>query len=168
VSFPDGVLADGEQLVVSVHPHWSRLAAPAAVVPVVLVLTVFGVFIVPLWPGQDVIQYLIIACALGLLFYFSVLPWLRWVTTRYVVTTERLIVHEGVTDRSWRDIPLLRIGDASFYSSTIERILGAGTLVVSSVGGRGPLVLSSVPKVEDVHTLLYQLAEDAARRRHGG
>jgi uncharacterized membrane protein YdbT with pleckstrin-like domain len=95
VAFPDDDLSDGEQLVASMHPHWYRLAVPAVVVPAVLSLAVFGVFLVPAWPGQDALQYLIIVCALGLLAYFSVLPWLRWVTTRYVVTTDRLIVQEG-------------------------------------------------------------------------
>jgi hypothetical protein len=75
---------------------------------------------------------------------------------------------KGIKDRSRRDIPLVRINDASFHSTTAERILGTGTLVVSSAGGRGPFVLSSVPKVEDVHTLLYQLAEDATHRRYDG
>jgi uncharacterized membrane protein YdbT with pleckstrin-like domain len=165
VAFPDDVLADGEQVVVNTHPHWSRLAVPALAVPAVLLCAVVGVFLVPTWPVQDAIQYVIIAAALGALGYYSVLPWFRWVTTRYVVTTQRLLVGEGFAgSRSSRDIRLSRIEKASFRSAFVERFLGCGTLVVSVAGQRGPFVLSSVPDVEDVSLLLYQLGEDAGRR----
>ncbi len=168
MAFPDGALADGEQVVVSTHPHWSRLAVPAVAMPVVLLVTVLGVFFVPAWPVRDAVQYLIIAVAFGVLVRFSVLPWFRWVTTRYVVTTERLVVREGVMNRSSRDIPLVRLERISFHAGATERLLGCGTLAVTGVGERGPLVLSSVPNVEGVQALLYQLAEDATHRRYGG
>lgn len=161
-------MADGEQVVLSTHPHWSRLAGPAMVVPATLLLAVVGVFLVPAWPVQDAIQYTIIVITLGLLVRFAVLPWLRWIMTRYIITTERLVVREGVLNRSRRDLPLLRIEDASIHSTPTERLFGSGTLAVSGAGQRGPLMLSSVPKVEDVYALLYQVADEAARRRYDG
>ena len=59
----------------------------------------------------------------------TLLPFLRWWTTVYVLTDRRLILREGLIARSGRDIPLGRINDVSFSHTAIERVLGCGTLV---------------------------------------
>jgi membrane protein YdbS with pleckstrin-like domain len=167
VAFSEDDLADDEQAVVNTRPHWSRLTVPVLTVPVVLLLAVVGVFLVPAWPVQDAIQYLIIALAVGILAYRSVQPLLLWVTTNYVVTTRRLIIVEGVVHRYRHDIPLRRIEGLSVTNTAIERLFGCGTLFVSSRGAR-VLELLGVPNVEDVQATLYDLAEVATRRRRGG
>jgi uncharacterized membrane protein YdbT with pleckstrin-like domain len=91
---------------------------------------------------------------------FVVRPFLRWRTTRYVVTDRRLITRRGVVARSGRDVPLSRITDVSFSHGLLERLLGCGTLLVESAGERGPLVLADVPGVERVQGLLLELADD--------
>jgi uncharacterized membrane protein YdbT with pleckstrin-like domain len=169
VGFPEDVLTDDEYIVVHTHPHWSRIAGPALAVPVVLLVAVLGVFFVPAWWVQHAIQYAIIGLGLVALIYLSVLPWSLWVTTRYVLTNERMMIREGLVNRTGRDIPLARIEDVSFQQTFLERLSGSGTLIVSGAGERGPLVLSSFPHVADVQATVYELAEqDAERRRAWG
>jgi membrane protein YdbS with pleckstrin-like domain len=156
MAFPQDNSADREQ-VVGVHPHWYRLAVPALRVPVVLVLAIVGVSFVPPEEGEA-IQYVIIAVAVGLLVRYSVLPWLRWKRTRYVVTTERLVVIEGVVRRFRTDIPLSHIDEVESHSNLIEHLFGCGTLVVSGRDGRGRLELPSMPNFSVVGSTLYQLA----------
>jgi len=94
-------------------------------------------------------------------------PFLKWITTSYIVTDRRLITRVGVIARSGRDMPLSRVNDVTFaHEGLLERILGCGTLVVESAGERGQLVLRDVPHVEDVQRDVYRLAEqDEDRRR---
>jgi membrane protein YdbS with pleckstrin-like domain len=152
--------ADDEQVLVNVRPHWYRLAVPALRVPVVLVLAVVGVSFASAWPEGKTIQYVIIAVVAGLLVKYSVPPWLRWRTTRYIVTTERLVVIKGVVRQFRTDIPLSRIGEVSSRSFLLEIPFGCGTLVVSSRDGRDQLELPSMPNVSDVGITLHRLAHD--------
>ena len=99
---------------------------------------------------------------------WTVWPFLRWLTTSYVVTDRRIITRVGILARHGRDMPLSRVNDVSFdHSGILERVLGCGTLVVESAGERGQLVLRDVPHVEDVQRDLYRLAEDDEERRRG-
>lgn len=166
MGFPEDVLTADEHVVVHTHPHWSRIVGPGLAVPVVLLLAVLGVFFVPAWPVQNAIQYAIIALGLAALVYLSVLPWFRWYTTKYVLTNERMMIREGLVNRTGRDLPLGRIEEVSFQHTFLERLVGSGTLIVSGAGERGPLVLSSFPHVADAHATVYELLEaDADRRR---
>jgi uncharacterized membrane protein YdbT with pleckstrin-like domain len=105
------------------------------------------------------------------LVWLSLLPFLRWWTTVYVLTTHRLILRQGIIARSGRDIPLARINDVSFSHTAIERVLGCGTLVVESAGERGQLTLTDIPRVEQIQRRLYELVEadsEANNRRSDG
>ena len=110
--------------------------------------------------------------ALLLLAWFSLRPFLRWVTTHYVVTTNRIVLREGVLSRAGRDVPLNRVNDVTFSHSVGERLFRSGTLVVESAGERGQVVLADVPRVESVQRTVYDLVQDAedrdAQRWQGG
>jgi membrane protein YdbS with pleckstrin-like domain len=155
--------ADHEQVVVNVRPHGYGLTVRALRVPVLLLLAAAGVSFVWGWPGEEAVQYTALAVAVGLLIKYSMLPWLRCVTTRYVITTERLIVSKGIVRRLVIDIPLGRIGEVESHSSLIERLFGCGTLVVSGSDGRGRHELPSMPNVSDVGIMLYRLTHGAGR-----
>lgn len=102
--------------------------------------------------------------ALVVVAVLTVRPYLRWVTTHYVVTDRRLITRRGVVARTGRDLPLDRVSDISFSRSVLERLLGCGTLVVESAGERGQLVLEHVPHVEQVQRRIHELASRLAER----
>jgi uncharacterized membrane protein YdbT with pleckstrin-like domain len=89
-----------------------------------------------------------------------VLPYLRWLTTRYVLTTDRLVIRSGILARHGRDVPLNRINDVSFSESVLERVLRSGTLVVESAGERGQISLTHVPHVQRVQRELYRMVEE--------
>ena len=92
------------------------------------------------------------------------IPVLRWQTTTYELTTRRLRLRRGILSRSGRDFPLIRISDVSFSHGLIDRLLGAGTLIVESAGEHGQLVLTEIPHVEVVQATLFQLVEDEQQR----
>jgi uncharacterized membrane protein YdbT with pleckstrin-like domain len=115
-------------------------------------------------PGRIAIGVVALLVVLRL----TVWPFLKWLTTSYVVTDRRIITRVGVVARQGRDMPISRVNDVTFeHSGILERLLGCGTLVVESAGERGQLVLRDVPHVEEVQRDVYRLAEADEERRRG-
>jgi Bacterial PH domain len=52
----------------------------------------------------------------------------------------------------------------SFEKGILDRLLGAGRLVVESAGEHGQIVLTDIPHVEYVQATLFRLVEDEQRR----
>jgi uncharacterized membrane protein YdbT with pleckstrin-like domain len=160
MGIPQRLLGEGERVVISAHPHWKRLITP---VLSLMVLAPAGVYlggVIPNGSAQRWIRYAIAAVVVLVLIRLTIWPFLSWLTTSYVVTNRRLITRAGVLARVGRDMPLARINDVSFTHTVVERLLRCGTLVVESAGERGQLVLSAVPRVEDVQREVYRLHEE--------
>ena len=154
MAYPDDLLVEDEQVVVHRHPHWKML-----VVPVVVLLLVVGVasFLAAVVSAQSWAPWAWIALAvagLALVGRFTVFPVLRWRTTHFVVTDRRVLVREGVLTRQGMDIPLRRISSVQIRQSLLERLLGAGTLVVEADSDES-LEFDDVPGVRQVHAVLY-------------
>jgi len=162
VGFPDSVLTKDEQVVLHLHPHWKAVFWPV----VWTVLTVAAVVLVSVFTGWGMIPLLIVAgVGLVLILVVTVWPWIKWRTTHYVFTNERVIMRSGVFSRSGRDIPLGRVNDVSFSHSLFERMLGCGTLTIESAGERGQVQLDDIPRVEKTQSVLYELV-DNDRQKH--
>ncbi len=159
MAYPRRQLADGERVELELHPHVRALCWPTLVLLVVVPVASYQAARVP--PGSPQLPWRVAIGVLALLVLtvLTVLPFLRWVSTDYVVTDRRLITRRGVLGRTGRDVPLSRVSDISFSHGLLQRLLGCGTLVVESSGGRGQLVLTDVPGVDRVQRLLHELAE---------
>jgi uncharacterized membrane protein YdbT with pleckstrin-like domain len=160
----DGSLAVGEQPVAVLHPHWKMLVTPVLMTFVVVAVLLAGEVIIPGSKYAWAERLALAVVAIVLLMMWLMVPILRWRTTVYELTTRRLLLREGILTRSGRDIPLSRISDVSFRKGVLDRILGAGTLVVESPGEHGQTILSEIPRVERVTALISQLMEDERLR----
>jgi membrane protein YdbS with pleckstrin-like domain len=152
-------LAEGEQLVLRLHPHGKTLVRPSAVLLLDVAVAIVVILILPqagsdLWP----IRLGIGVAALLVAFVFFGGPFLRWRTTTYEVTTRRLRLREGILSRTGRDFPLNRISDVSFTQGVIDRIFGCGT------GEQGQLKLDEIPAIRQVQGTLFQLVGDESAR----
>jgi uncharacterized membrane protein YdbT with pleckstrin-like domain len=164
VGFPDNILDADERVVHNLRPHWRRVAGPVALVPIVVGLASYGWFALPEDSARKWIRYVILAAAVIILLWWSLRPFLFWLTTRYVVTDRRVLVRNGVLSRNGRDVPMTRINDVSFNRSVVERLFGSGKLIIESAGERGQVTLNDVPHVETVQRDIYRLVEDEAQR----
>jgi Bacterial PH domain len=75
----------------------------------------------------------------GLLLLFSLI-WLliryaRWVRTVYAVTTGRVIIQRGIFSRDFDEIPISQVRAVEIHQPLLDRILGYGTVRVTSEGG---------------------------------
>ena len=160
-------LSDGEEVVFDLHPHWGRLFVPVLVLLVACLLAGFGVALIPKGGGQQIERWILIGIAAVVVIWLTILPYLRWLTTKYVLTTDRLVIRSGILARHGRDIPLNRINDVSFSETVLERMLRSGTLVVESAGDNGQISLTDVPRVEHVQREVYRMVDQNLGRTGG-
>jgi len=168
MAYPDNVLTPGEQVVIHKHPHWKMLILP---VLIFLVVIAGGAYLAAFVHKQS--WHLIAWIAIGvvgvvLIVWLTFIPFLRWRTRHFIVTTDRVMAREGVLNRTGLDIPLSRINSVRFVHGLIDRIWGAGTLIIESASDE-PLEFDDIPQVEYVHSLLYREVNDNEDElRHGG
>ncbi|NMM34181.1 MAG: PH domain-containing protein [Phycicoccus sp.] len=151
------LLSDGEHVVLSVRTH-----AKALIWPVVLfILVVTSVLTVAYrQPDNSVWGLVAAAVAVPVLIVWTLIPFLRWMTSTYTVTNRRLITRHGIITRTGRDIPLFRINDVAYEKGLLDRILGCGTLIISDATENVGVVLPDVPNVEKVHLQISDLLFD--------
>jgi uncharacterized membrane protein YdbT with pleckstrin-like domain len=155
VAYPDELLAPNERVVIHKHPHWKMLFFP---VLVFLVTVGVGAYLASLVAEQSwhAIAWISIgAVAVILISWLTLIPLARWRTTHFVVTTQRVLVREGVLSRTGIDIPMNRINSVQFRHGFWQRLLGCGTLIIESASDE-PLEFDDIPQVERVHSMLYQ------------
>ncbi len=157
------MLNDAEEVVVDLRPHWQFLAGPAAALaaaPVALVA-------LALQGAPEVFQVMAAVVIVAVLGWF-VVRYCRWVTTNFVVTTDRLIHRAGVLTRRRIEIPLEHVNTVFCHQSLVERILRSGDLVIESAGESGRQSFSDISHPTQVQNEIYRQIEDnAARMRHG-
>ncbi len=165
VPYPDKLLAEDEEVVRHLHPHWLTVFWPVVVFLLIVGGASFLTAVVPDGPSQGPVRLLVLALAAILLIAFVLVPLLRWRTTHYVITTHRLLFREGILARRGRDIGLARITDVSYSQTLWERIINSGTVTIESAGDSGATVLRRIPDSDGVQQLLAHMIEEDADRR---
>ena len=82
----------------------------------------------------------------------GVVTYLRFRAIVYLITTSELYRKRGLFSRSVRNLRLERVQDSGFRQSAVQRLLGYGTVHVSTAGGGGvELRFRDVPDPEAVN-----------------
>jgi membrane protein YdbS with pleckstrin-like domain len=157
--FPARLLTDGEEVVVDVRPHWWYLAGPVLVLGVVIIGAISAAVLgAPSWLDWVAIV------ALALAAVWLVGRYIRWASTSLVVTNHRLISRTGVFVRTSREIPLPALTDISYRQSLLERVIGAGDVLLESAGRQGREVFPDLPRPARIQqAIVVQL--DQVRRQ---
>ena len=156
--FPRKLLNDDEDIILDLHPHAWFLVGP-------ILATVLSTAIVVLLGRVDVDYVWLIGAALLVVSLLWLLGrYLRWRTTNFVLTTDRLIHRSGVLRKMGKEIPLERINDLTVNQSLFERIIRAGDVMIESGGERGQSLLSDLPHPFQVQNAIYTEIERAQAR----
>jgi uncharacterized membrane protein YdbT with pleckstrin-like domain len=166
VAFPDDVLADEEEVVLHLHPHAKAAIRPLLVLGFGLAAVIVAWVMLPANRGGLIGVCVVAAIAVFLGIKSGVRPLLIWRCTHYVITDDRILLQDGVIARERRDLPLYRINDHAMSQTLLERLWRCGTLTIDSIGDKAA-VLASVPHVQDVQTLLYELIDAAPEPADG-
>jgi uncharacterized membrane protein YdbT with pleckstrin-like domain len=158
VGYPENVLAPDEQVVLHRHPHWKRLVSPVLVLIFVTGLAAFVAAVVERtsWDqnAKNVIFGVIGAIWVVVVGWLTLWPFLNWWTTHFVLTDRRVMFRHGLLTRTGIDIPLARINSVEFRHGLLDRMVRTGTLIIESAS-QDPLEFHDIPRVEQVHSLLY-------------
>jgi membrane protein YdbS with pleckstrin-like domain len=165
VSYPEKLLADDEQVVAHLHPHWITLVPATLWFILICALVGVGIPLLPTNSTQQGLLVAILAIAVILVSWLTVKPWLGWRTTHYVFTTHRVLIRRGILHHTGRDISLQRISDVAFRQSLWDRIVRAGTLTIESAGEQGQETLHDIPRSDQMQQTLNQLIEQDHDRR---
>jgi uncharacterized membrane protein YdbT with pleckstrin-like domain len=164
VPYPDKLLAEDEEIVRHLHPHWLTVFWPVVRFLLIVGVASFGAALIPPSAQQGTLRLLVLGLAVVLVLITVVVPLLRWRTTHYVITTHRLLFREGIVARSGRDLGLSRITDVSYTQTLWERIIKSGTITIQSAGEHAT-VLTRIPDSDGVQQLLNHMVEEDADRR---
>lgn len=151
-------LAPDEKLLVNRHTHWKTLINPVLISLLATAAAVALIYFVD--AGGDVLKIVVAVLWAAALIWFLVAPLVRWGTTIFAVTDRRVMYRTGVFNKSGIDIPIARINSVQFKHDFIDRLFGAGTLIIESASD-APLEFNDIPSVEKVHNLLYDELNDA-------
>src|SRR3954464_15567965 len=160
--FPRRLLIEGEDLVLDLRPHPIALAVPALYT---VVVTVAAGFLASwlggpwwLWPAIWIVAMLV----------YPVPRLIRWLTSNFAVTSERVIHRQGWIAKRSMEIPLEAINDVRFEEGIFDRIVGAGTLLISSASEFGTNSFDDIRHPEEVQKTLYHQGEMNKKRMYQG
>ncbi|MEO7429037.1 MAG: PH domain-containing protein, partial [Acidimicrobiales bacterium] len=158
--FSRKLLNDGEDVVLDLHPHWEFLVKQATVLAVAVIV---GIVVLT----KDLPGWVEAAVGLGVLagLLWFVSTYARWVTTNFVVTSDRLIYRHGVLAKHGIEIPLERVNTVFFSQTILDRIVGSGDLVIESAGVMGRQNFSNVRKPSAVQNEIYRQMEQNENRK---
>lgn len=166
MGFPENVLARGERVERDLHPHWLTVVLPTTLG---LLLAAACVLVAAVTPDDETgnrIQWVAIIVLVAIAIPAVVVPYLRWRTTHYVITSHRVMVRRGILTKNGKDITLSKITDVSFEQTLLDRIIRSGSLHIESAGDSPDENLSYIPRSNEVQQLINRLIdEDDLRRR---
>ena len=163
MAFPRGLLIEGETLVLDLRPHPIALAVPVlfTIVLTVAVGVLAGVF-------DDVPVWVWLAIWVVAMVLYAIPRFVAWFTSMFVVTTDRVIHREGWIAKRSMEIPLEAINDVRFEQGVFDRMVGAGTLLISSASEHGTESFDDIRHPESVQRTIYEQGERNKKRMYQG
>ena len=163
--FPKKNLNANETIALDMHPHWWYFAEPAWSL---LGSIILGIIVLTKTHGSTgkALRVLTLILLVGTAIWL-IIRYMRWLTTNFVITSNRLIFRQGVIGKSGIEIPLERVNNVNFHQTVFERILGAGDLLIESGGEDGQQRFTDIRHPAQVQNLIHAQMEGHFQRRAG-
>lgn len=127
------VLNEGETAVLDLRPHWSVLAAPSGSVISSVAVTIT---VIVLFPSAPIAVAYVLFSLIAVSLAWLAVRYVKRETTRFIVSSVRILQSTGVLSKRGQEVPLDRLNDVSYRQSLLGRVLGVGDLVLIP-GGEG-------------------------------
>ncbi|MCJ7831986.1 MAG: PH domain-containing protein [Actinobacteria bacterium] len=166
MAFPRRLLVDSEELILELRPHPVALVRAVLVTLAVVVGWIFlfnkvvdlsgilgkvtflgGLVILGLWPVRDTVRFL---------------------SSYFVVTSDRVIHRQGWIAKQSMEIPLEAINDVRFNQNVFERMINSGDIMISSASTHGTGTFSDIRNPEEVQKTIYHQGELNQQRMMSG
>jgi uncharacterized membrane protein YdbT with pleckstrin-like domain len=165
MGFPENVLTSGEKVERDLHPHWQVVVGPTVIGLILAAAAIYIAYITPDDTTGNWIQWISVGVAVLLGIPLVIVPFLRWRTTRYVITTHRVMLRQGIVNKSGKDITLSKITDVSYERRMLDRMVGSGTLSIESAGDSPNELFRAIPHSDHVQQLINRLIDEDANKR---
>lgn len=167
MSYPRRLLNDHENVTVDLHPHWWFLAAPTVAIVASMAAAVATLVMTDADTTQQSIAGWGSLTALGASAIWLVIRYSKWLTTHFVITNLRIIFRSGLVSKRGIEIPLDRVNTVHFHQGVIERILGAGDLLIESGGESGQQRFTHIRQPDRVQRVIHAEMDVSRQRRNG-
>ena len=154
MTFPKKNLNPGETVVLDMHPHWWYFAEPAFALLGSITLGVLVLTIDNEGSTKTALSYLSIAALVGSAVWL-VLRYVKWVTTNFVLTSNRVIFRSGIIAKRGVEIPINRVNNVNFNQTIFERLVGAGDLLIESGGEEGQSRYTDIRHPDEVQRMVH-------------
>lgn len=158
-------LLPGENLVLTDHPHWITLIKSVVFPALVLLVVVIADFTFLARTGVPHLRIFLSLGVLALALLWLIVVWIRWRSTSYTLTDQRIKIEMGVFARSEKIIPIDRVQDCSTRQSLLGRVFGYGRVEIDAAGAQGAEVLDHLPSPGAFRDQVFMESE---KRRGGG
>jgi len=158
--FPPELLNRGEDVVLDVHPHWLFFAEPALASLALLIVVLIGA-----GAGVSALAYIALI-ALVVTLIWGLWRLVTWRSMHFVITNDRLIYRSGVFAKRGIQIPLERVNNVNFKQGILERIVGAGDLLVESAGEDGQQRFTDVRHPDRIQNLIHAQMNEMERQSY--
>jgi uncharacterized membrane protein YdbT with pleckstrin-like domain len=153
--YPQDSLHPSEDLILDLHPHWWYFAKSAAVFAVAILVSLWLLVFTDPWDGFQILVALFLLFSVG----WFVERYIRWISTHFVLTSDRVIYRSGVIAKRGIEIPLERINTIFFHQRIFERMLGLGDLEIESASKDGAQRFDDIKNPSAVQNEIYQQME---------
>ena len=143
-----------ETVVARLRPHTRGLVWPGVLLLLIAGATGFFAGKLP----EEWMNLAVLAAAGFLVIVGCVVPWTRWMSRGYTITTRRTIVRSGLLTRERRELLHSRASDVTVRASPLQAMVGSGEVRIGT-RGEEPLVLKDVPSANLVQATLHDLME---------
>jgi len=161
--FPKKNLNANETIALDMHPHWWYFAKPALSLLAAIILSAL-VLAKTNGDTEKALGTVMLVVLVGTAIWV-VVRYLKWLSTNFVITSNRLIFRQGLVGKSGIEIPLERVNNVNFHQSFFERILGAGDLLIESGGEDGQQRFTDIRRPAEVQNLIHAQMEGHFQRR---
>jgi membrane protein YdbS with pleckstrin-like domain len=158
--YPRDLLNEHEEIVVEDHPHWLYFLQPILAALATVAVLVFLSIVTNDVPDILTTLGLLVLVGIGL---WALYRLVNWRSIDFVITSDRVIYRSGVFAKRGIEIPLNRVNNVNFSQGILERMVGAGNLMIESGGETGQSHFTDIHDPQNVQRAIHQQID---RHRH--
>ena len=170
-------LVPGEQVIVTTRPQPRKLAGAAAAFILSPAIAAF----VSAWVIRGEAErlmpelnaqwtpWLVTACVLaaaGVWFGYCLPRLLRWHSTKYILTSRRMVSRSGLMRRQDQQVNLASVRNLTVHESVLQRLLRSGNISLET-GYQGVVTFQDVPEVARFRDFILDAIEELPDERDG-
>ena len=158
-------LNENEEMILDLHPHWWYFAQSGGAAVAAVAAWGFTASKIDGGFWNWVPKSLGVVVALAAVWVGW--EYLQWRFTNFAITTSRVIYQQGLVSKKGIEIPLERVNNVNFNQTIIERVLGAGDLLIESGGQDGQQKFTDIQRPQEVKKILLNHVQRRIDMRAG-